>query len=59
MVMKLESKIMGDIKQVDTYKNNKFQMVFNTDSNLYNYILEMKLMDSTRFNYLATNSFLY
>lgn len=32
---KLESKIQGRIKQVDVYKNNKLQMVFNTEKYLY------------------------
>ena len=31
----LDSKILGDIKQVDLYKNRKFQMVFNTEKYLY------------------------
>ena len=32
---KLESKILGEIQQVDLYKNKKFQMVFNTEKYLY------------------------
>ena len=31
----LDSKILGEISQVDLYKNKKFQMVFNTESYLY------------------------
>ena len=31
----LESKILGDISQIDAYKNNKYQMVFNTKSKLH------------------------
>ena len=56
--MKLESKIMGDIKQVDAYKNNKFQMVFNTDSKLHIIDILGNEIDGfpIRFNYLATNS---
>ncbi len=32
---KLDSKILGSIKQVDLYKNKKLQMVFNTEKYLY------------------------
>lgn len=32
---KLDSKILGEIKQVDLYKNRKLQMVFNTEKYLY------------------------
>ena len=32
---KLDSKILGDIQQIDLYKNKKFQMVFNTEKYLY------------------------
>jgi hypothetical protein len=31
----LDSKILGEIQQVDLYKNKKFQMVFNTEKYLY------------------------
>jgi len=31
----LDSKILGEIKQVDLYKNRKLQMVFNTEKYLY------------------------
>ncbi len=31
----LDSKILGEIKQVDLYKNKRFQMVFNTEKYLY------------------------
>lgn len=32
---KLDGPIMGDIRQVDLYKNNKLQMAFNTPESLY------------------------
>ncbi|HKK37853.1 MAG TPA: hypothetical protein VJ949_00370 [Cryomorphaceae bacterium] len=31
----LDGPIMGNVKQVDVYKNNKLQMLFNTPSSLY------------------------
>lgn len=31
----LDGKIMGDIKQIDTYKNGRLQLVFNTTKRLY------------------------
>lgn len=31
----LDSRIMGDVKQIDLYKNKKFQMLFNTRKRLF------------------------
>jgi hypothetical protein len=31
----LDAKILGEIKQIDLYKNKKYQMVFNTENKLY------------------------
>ena len=54
----LESKIIGDVKQVDAYNNNKFQMVFNTKSKLHIIDILGNEIDGfpLKFNYLATNS---
>ena len=53
----LESKILGDISQIDAYKNNKYQMVFNTKSKLHIVdILGNEIDDfPIKFSYEATN----
>jgi hypothetical protein len=33
--IQLNSKILGDISSIDTYKNSKYQYLFNTESQLY------------------------
>jgi hypothetical protein len=33
--LQLESKILGNISSIDAYKNNKYQSLFNTESQLY------------------------
>ena len=32
---KIEGQIMGDVKQIDLYKNGKWQMLFNTKTHIY------------------------
>ena len=53
----LEGKIIGDISQIDAYKNNKYQMVFNTKSKLHIVdILGSEIDDfPIKFSYEATN----
>ena len=53
----LEDKIIGDISQIDAYKNDKYQMVFNTKSKLHIVdILGNEIDDfPINFSYEATN----
>ena len=53
----LEGKILGGISQIDSYQNNKFQMVFNTKSKLHIIDILGNEIDEfpIEFNYLASN----
>ncbi|MBD01403.1 MAG: hypothetical protein CL841_08795 [Crocinitomicaceae bacterium] len=53
----LEGKILGGVSQIDTYKNNKFQMVFNTKFKLHIIDILGNEIDGfpIKFNYLASN----
>ena len=53
----VEGKILGEISQIDAYQNNKFQMVFNTKSNLHVIDILGNEIDGfpIKFNYLASN----
>ena len=53
----IEGKILGEISQIDAYQNNKFQMVFNTKSNLHVIDILGNEIDGfpIKFNYLASN----
>lgn len=53
----LEGKILGGISQIDSYQNNKFQMVFNTKSKLHVIDILGNEIDGfpIKFNYLASN----
>ena len=54
----LEEKIKGQVSQVDAYKNNKYQMIFNTCSKLHIIDILGKEIDGypVDFNYSANNS---
>jgi hypothetical protein len=43
----LDGKILGDINQIDTYKNGRLQLVFNTSKRVY--VLDRKGTDVNRF----------
>ena len=53
----IEGKIKGEVSQIDAYKNNKYQMIFNTSSKLH--IIDILGNEIERypveFNYSATN----
>ena len=53
----LEGKILGGVSQIDSYQNNKFQMVFNTKSKLHIIDILGNEIDGfpIKFNYLASN----
>lgn len=54
----IEDKIMGEVSQIDAYKNNKYQMIFNTSSKLHIIDILGKEIDGypLDFSYSATNS---
>ena len=53
----LEGKILGDISQIDSYQNNKYQMVFNTKFKLHIIDILGNEIDGfpIKFSYLASN----
>ena len=53
----LEGKILGGISQIDSYQNNKYQMVFNTKSKLHIVDILGNEIDGfpIKFSYLASN----
>ena len=53
----IEGKINGEVSQIDAYKNNKYQMIFNTSSKLHIIDILGKEIEGypVDFNYLATN----
>ena len=54
----IEDKIKGEVSQIDAYKNNKYQMIFNTTSKLHIIDILGKEIDGypIDFSYLATNT---
>jgi hypothetical protein len=55
---KIEEKIIGKINQVDAYNNNKYQMIFNTNSKLHIIDILGNEIDGfpVTFSFSATNS---